>query len=290
VTSDSVSSGAQRSGDESVLRLGHIEYSNCLPIHAELLRAPGPDLRIVRGTPAALNEALAAGDIDVAPCSSIEYARHAEQYRILPDLAIGSLGPVRSIRFESTRALGQLGSAQVAVPSASATSVVLLRILLELRYGAPANFVWYDQETGADPIADGADAALWIGDIALRRNAPAGRSVHDLGQLWTDWTGLPFAFAVWQTPLPSTRDSDLNRLQQALLASRRRSLRDTERLADEWATEFGVDARMLAAYWRGLQYDLDPAMQRGLLHFFEHAVSIGELSRLPSLHFVTGGM
>jgi hypothetical protein len=28
-------------------------------------------------------------------------------------------------------------------------------------------------------------------------------------------------------------------------------------------------------------------MQRGLLHFFEHAVSIGELSRVPTLHFVT---
>jgi hypothetical protein len=45
---------------------------------------------------------------------------------------------------------------------------------------------------------------------------------------------------------------------------------------------------MLAAYWRGLQYDLNPAMQRGLLHFFELAVSIGELSRVPTLHFVAG--
>jgi chorismate dehydratase len=262
-----VSSDPKRSGKETVLRLGHIEYSNCLPVHADLLRAPEPDLRIVRGTPAALNEALAAGDIDVAPCSSIEYARHAEQYRILPALVIGSLGPVRSIRFESTRALGQLSGASIAVPSASATSVVLLRILLELRYGSTGSLVWYDQATGVDPIEEGADAALWIGDIALKRNAPSGRSVHDLGQLWTDWTGLPFAFAVWQTPLPSTRNRDLNRLQQALLASRRRSLNDTDRLAAEWASEFGVDARMLAAYWRGLQYDLDPAMQRGLLHF-----------------------
>ena len=270
-----------------MLRLGHIEYSNCLPVHAELLRDPGADLRIIRGTPAALNEALAAGQVDVAPCSSIEYARHAEQYRILPDLAIGSLGPVRSIRFESTRPLNSLQGANVAVPSASATSVVLLRILLELRYGVRADFAWYDQETGADPIVDGAAAALWIGDIALRRGASEHRTVYDLGQLWTDWTGLPFAFAVWQTALPAARNRDLGRLQQALLASKRHSLHDTQRLADDWASEFGIDAHTLAAYWRGLQYDLNPAMQRGLLHFFEHAVSIGELSRVPTLHFVT---
>jgi chorismate dehydratase len=269
-----------------MLRLGHIEYSNCLPVHADLLQDPGPDLRIMRGTPAALNQALAEGDIDVAPCSSIEYARHAERYRILPELSIGCFGPVRSIRFESTMPLSALGNARVAVPSASATSVVLLRILLELRFKAHAKLVWFDQETGVDPIAEGADAALWIGDIALRRAAYPERSAHDLGQLWQEWTGLPFAFAVWQTPLPPTRDEELVQLQNALSASKRHSLHDPNRLASQWCNELGVDARMLADYWRGLRYDLASDMQRGLLTFFEHAVTIGELSALPSLRFV----
>jgi len=272
-----------------MLRLGHIEYSNCLPVHADLLRDPGSALRIVRGTPAALNQALEAGEIDVAPCSSIEYARHADRYRILPALSIGCFGPVRSIRFESTVPLDRLGGARVAVPSASATSVVLLRVLLQLRYQANASFEWFDQETGTDPIEGGAQAALWIGDIALRRAAFPEREGVDLGQLWREWTGLPFAFAVWQTPLPSARDAELVQLQHALSASKHHSLQDPNRLAREWCHELGVDVSMLADYWRGLRYDFDPDMQRGLLTFFEHAMTIGELNALPPLRFVSAG-
>ncbi len=269
-----------------MLRLGHIDYSNCLPVHADLLRDAGPELRIIRGTPAALNQALAAGEIDVAPCSSIELARHADSYRILPDLSIGCFGPVRSIRVESTVPLEELAGARVAIPSASATSVVLLRVLLELRYEVAATFEWFDQETGADPIEQGAAAALWIGDIALQRAAASERTAYDLGLLWKEWTGLPFAFAVWQTPLPPVRDAELIRLQHSLIASRDHSLNNADRLAKEWAADFGVDAHTLAYYWRGLRYDLGADMQRGLLTFFQHAMSIGELRALPELRFV----
>ncbi len=48
-----------------------------------------------------------------------------------------------------------------------------------------------------------ADAAVLIGDAALRANLHdgprLGLEVHDLGQMWKDWTGLPFVFAVWAT-------------------------------------------------------------------------------------------
>src|SRR5688500_3636940 len=112
-----------------MIKLGHIEYSNCFPVHALLLtRMPaGSAVELVGGTPAELNEALAAGTIDVAPCSSIEYARHAERYRLLPDFVIGSDGPVGSILFECSRPIAELNDATIKVPTASATSVVLLK-------------------------------------------------------------------------------------------------------------------------------------------------------------------
>src|SRR5687767_11862294 len=124
-----------------MLRLGHIDYSNCLPVHAALLETSPAGIEIINGTPAELNDALAAGEIDVAPASSIEYARHPGRYRVLPGLVIGSYGPVQSIRLESSVHIESLANARVAVPTASATSVVLLRILLELRYGINVHFV-----------------------------------------------------------------------------------------------------------------------------------------------------
>jgi chorismate dehydratase len=272
-----------------VIRLGHIVYANCFPVHAQLLEeGESADIQLVRGTPAELNQALAAGDIDVAPCSSIEFARHADRYRILAGLAIASCGPVQSILLETTEPLERLGGRDVAVASASATSVVLLRALLELRHGVVARLRWFDQDLAEDPLATGAAAALRIGDIALRRTSPPERRTIDLGQAWTEWTGLPFVYAVWQTRLGQDRDSELVRLHDGLLASLAWFDANLHALAHAHATEFGLGAEQLRAYWQTLRYRLDDAATAGLLHFYRLAAELGEappvagLSLLPA--------
>jgi chorismate dehydratase len=257
-----------------------------LPVHASLLETPPAGLQIVHGTPGELNRALACGDIDVAPCSSIEYARHADRYRVLPGLVIGSNGPVQSIRLESTCELQQLSGRTVAVPTASATSVVLLRILLELQLGSRPDFVWYEQRTDADPIAAGATAALWIGDDALQRPPQSDRHSHDLGALWTAWTGLPFAFALWQTHLPAERDQELRWLTTQLQASLHVSHADPHALALRHAARLALPPAQQADYWRGLHYTLDQAMLRGLMRFYELAAQLGEIDAAPPLRTV----
>ena len=175
-------------------------------MHARVIdRGPPEGVEVVEGVPSYLNGLLERGEIDVAPSSSIEYARHADRYRILPDLVIGSRGPVRSILFLSRRPPSELGAATVAMPTASATSVVLLKILLAKRWGVRPRSVWFDQARD-DPFAGGADAALFIGDVALRGGLhPALPFRFDLGEEWWEETGLPFAFAVWQAARGRTR-------------------------------------------------------------------------------------
>jgi chorismate dehydratase len=269
-----------------MLRLGHIDYSNCLPVHATLLEQPPANIKIVHGTPTELNDALQRGDIDIAPASSIEFARHPDQYRILPGLVIGSFGPVQSIRLESTVHIESLGDTRVAVPTASATSVVLLRILFELRYGIHAHFHWYDQADDTDPLDESAAAALRIGDIALRRRPRPDRVFYDLGEMWTEWTGLPFAFALWQTNLPEARDSELAQLTAELQTSKQTSLRNPAALAMRHAAHFGLPSEQLASYWTGLRYDLDEAMTRGLLRYYELAAQLGEVAAVPALRLL----
>jgi chorismate dehydratase len=267
-----------------MIRLGHIEYSNCLPVHASLLAGSEPDVEIVRGVPSRLNEELAAGRIDVAPCSSIEFARHASEYRVLPGLVIGSDGAVGSILLESTVPLDSLDGCSVALPTASATSVVLLRALLELRLGVVPRYVWFDQDS-ADPVGDGATAALRIGDAALRRQLPTGRRHYDLGTEWQAWTGLPFAFAIWQTRLGAERDADLQRLQGALVASRQAFLADAAAMAGRHAPDFGLPAELLAGYWKSLHYEFSPRMLEGLEHYYQLAARLGEVPAVPRLRF-----
>jgi chorismate dehydratase len=268
-----------------VLALGHITYSNCVPVHAGILdRGAPPWLRIVEGVPGELNRLLERGEIDMAPCSSIEFARNAERYRLLPELVIGARGAVRSILFLSRRDPRALEGLTVALPTASATSVVLLKVLLRLRWGVRARFTWFDQAV-EDPFAAGAEGALFIGDVALREGPyPGAAHRHDLGEVWREHTGLPFAFAVWQAA--GGTDEGLRRLHGALLESREHGRRHRAALAARWAPRFGFSPQFLERYWADLAYELDPAMLQGLSAFYRLAAEIGEIARAPRLRFL----
>jgi chorismate dehydratase len=266
-----------------MIRLGHIEYSNCFPVHAELLERGSPQVELVRGVPTELNRALEAGAIDIAPASSIEYARHVERYRVLPEFVIGSRGPVHSILLESTRPIEELIDTRVAIPTASATSVVLLKILLALRYNVAVRFEWFVQEHGRDPFLDGVAAVLWIGDVALRRSFNAARLIYDLGTEWTEWTQLPFAFALWQTTLPEAREHELEALMDSFRRSRARFRAQPAELGAQYAPSFGIPAQRLSRYWKTLRYEFDPAMQEGLLHFYRMASAMGEAPSVDTI-------
>ena len=268
-----------------MLKLGHITYSNCFPVHACIIDCGAPEgVEIVEGVPSYLNARLERGEIDVAPSSSIEYARNAERYRIFPDLVIGSRGPVRSILVLSGRDPAELADATVAMPTASATSVVLLKILLAKKWGVRPRTVWFDQAR-EDPFAAGADAALFIGDVALRGDLyPRLPWRYDLGQVWWEHTGLPFAFAVWQAAGGS--DEELRRLHGALLQSRAYGYANRSALAEKYAAHFGFDAAFLDSYWAGLSFELDAPMIEGLQTYYRYAAEIGEIERAPGLRWV----
>src|SRR5919198_4985798 len=107
-----------------MIRLGRISYVNMAPIFFGL----EADVEEVAGVPTELNERLLTGEIDLAPISSIEYARHASRLRILPRLCVSSEGAVDSIQLVARKPLEQVRT--IAVTPESATSVVLTKVLL----------------------------------------------------------------------------------------------------------------------------------------------------------------
>ncbi len=272
-----------------MIRLGHIDFSNCVPVHARLLERQRPEgIELVMGMPSDLNDALLIGRVDVAPCSSIEYARHADEYTLLRDLAIGSEGEVGSIQLESAVPIDALSGCEVWLPTASATSVVLLRILLEKRFGVVPRYAWFHQADAGDPVGVRAAAVLRIGDVALRRVVPADRVVLDLGQAWSEWTALPFAYAVWQVRAGAPA-AEVERLHQTLLESRAFFYEHAEDLAQRHSARYGLSAERMLRYWRSLRYTLDARMQEGLLHFFRLAAELGEAPLVQELHWFSAG-
>ena len=185
------------------MRIGRIPYINCYPVYGAIDRGVVRlDAELVDGVPTDLNRRMSAGDLDISVVSAVEYARDSERYLLLPDLAISCDGPVRSVMLFSKRPAGELSGRSLIVSKSSMTSVALLELLFENVWRAKPRFVAGDAEIRDVVEAnDGAtDARLVIGDAALvlasnqRERYPY---VYDLGQMWKEWTGQPFVFAVW---------------------------------------------------------------------------------------------
>jgi chorismate dehydratase len=248
-----------------VIRLGRISYVNMAPVFHRLTH----EVEEVTGVPTELNRMLLAGGLDVAPISSIEYARNASRLRLLPRLCVSSEGAVDSIQLVTRIPLGQVRS--VAVTPESATSVVLTRVLLpraEIR-----------------PLDEEADARLLIGDAALRSAFEDPTPHHDLGRLWLERTGLPMVFAVWAAPEPVV--DGLGDLQESLVASVRLARSEPERLAHEASDRYGYPAGFLARYFEKLRYSFGPRERAGFYTFLEMARDVGELDHVPEFRFIS---
>src|SRR3954452_11790531 len=247
------------------LRLGRIGYANMAPVFFRL----DATVDEVVGVPTELNRKLVAGEIDVAPISSIEYARNADTLRLLPRLCVSSDGAVESIQLISKTPLARIRS--VAVTPESATSVVLTRVLFP--------------DAEQVPLGEDAEAKLLIGDAALKSAFEDPTPHHDLGRLWLERTGLPVAFAVWACP--EAVPSGLAGLEQALVVSGLTARAEPERLAYESSERYGYPAGFLARYFEKLRYRFGPRERAGLLTFLELAHDVGELDEVPELRFVS---
>ena len=270
------------------LRIGQIPYANCTPLFT-VLRAEwdGERYRFVTGDPTRLNRLLVQGRIDVCPASSIAYARHADALRILPDLSISAVGTVESILLLSRVPLGDLDRRSIACTAASASSVVLLKILLSRFHRIRARLVTA-RRAGTGSLKRHA-AVLLIGDDALRA---AQREAHlyryDLGRMWHDYTGLPFVFALWlaRRELLDRIPEDLHRLASDLRQAKAKAYRSLGSMARTAPEAQWLGTKALLRYWRTISYDFTHQHEKGLRRFYREAKAVGAIARVPPLRFL----
>ena len=264
-------------------RVGHIQFLNCLPIYWGLVRSGALlDVELTKDTPDRLNDALVRGDLDIGPISLVEYLRHAADLVLLPDLAVGSDGPVLSVNLVAQRPLAEL--ARVALGSTSRTSVLLARMwLAEVHDVHPAYFAC-PPELSAMLLE--ADAAVLIGDAALRATYEAPRSglaVYDLGAVWRDWTGLPMVFAVWaaRRAYAEANPGLVKEVHAAFVRSRAEALAHVDDVAAQAARWEPFEPATLARYFRTLDFSLGPRQLEGLSEFARRAARAGALPQPP---------
>ena len=271
-----------------MLTIGQIEYANCTPLfHVLRKQFSCSSYAFVKGVPARLNKMLLSGDIDVCPSSSIEYAYHPDQYKILPDLSISSDGAVASVLLFSQIPIEQLDGRKILLSSESATSVNLLKILLRQRYGC---FCTYEVATPSATMGNtGSSALLLIGDSALRASLETSDLlVYDLGKLWHDWTGYPFVFALWLCRKEVADGEELRMLARQLVQAKERVPGCLDEVAEHARELSWIGHERLLEYWRAnISYHFNKRAQEGLLLYYAKCAEIGLVSAVPLLSFVS---
>ena len=179
-----------------MLRVGFIDYLNCLPLRLGLEATGGLEgIELVSGTPAETNAALVSGEVELGLVSSASWARNGDRLWRVPGYGIASDGPVMSVLLAMREGMDLCDARSVALTSESATSHVLARIVLERVYGAGPRYEVVS--TRPEWVLAEHDAALFIGDTALEVRRLGGVETVDLGAAWREYAGLPMVYAVW---------------------------------------------------------------------------------------------
>ncbi len=253
------------------------------PLNAELAARFQIDWML----PSECADRLATGKADIGLIPIAALATNPS-LRILPGCTIASKGRVRSLLLvrRANQPLTSLRS--VAADSASRTTLVYTRILLN-EWGNPG-VPFLPMQADLDAMLDRADAAILIGDPALlaleeraNRFVRTGEELvyHDLAEEWFTLTGLPFVSAVWAAALGNPLDKSIT---DAFIHSRDHGLENIEALVQEWSVKLPVSESTIRAYLtENIYYKLDSECLAGMKELFRRAA---EISVLPSYSII----
>ncbi len=250
------------------VRISSVGYLNARPLVQGL--AEDPRFSLDFALPSEVARQLAEDEADVA-LMPVAAAATMGDVRIVPGMAIGSRGPVRSVAIFGEKPVEEL--TEVCLDLSSRTSVVLARLLLAKR-NPKVRFLGM-KEADARKNISGTRGALIIGDPALTIE---GKYPHvlDLASAWREETGLPFVFAAWCT----RGDALTADHAQAFLEAKRRGKEASRALAEAHAKATGLDVISLESYLaNAISYDLGEEELRGLQRFYDEAATARLLPR-----------
>jgi len=254
---------------QKCMRLGRIQYLNVAPVYYGLNMRNQNEYQLTSAPPATLNRMLTMGQLDISPVSSIAYGHNQDQWDLLPNLSISSMGKVMSVKLVSNFLMEDLDHKHVIVTHESETAAALLKLLLRQKNIA----AHYSKRPVYTPACvRQSDAALIIGDTALKfpwkKILPY---VYDLGELWHGQTHLPFVFGVWavRKQYADQYPEKVTQLTQKFYRSKQSGLANISSLSRMAAHKLGIDIHTCNQYYQCLNYDLTDMHIKGLQAFFE---------------------
>jgi len=274
----------------SRLRIGQVDYLNCLPIYHALEEGLlSLDAELVKGTPTSLNKLFLQGELDVTPISSIEYARNMDLCQILPGLSISAEGRVSNTLFFSKLPVTELEGRKVCLTETSATSVVLLKVLFDHYYHVEVQYETTSPDL--DSMMARSDGVLLTGDdamLAYQRVKEEHLPYHvtDLGETWKEFTGESMVYALWvvQRAGSNERSDKIAQVSSILLESKSLGLSLKSAVIAKAREKTGLPLPFIEDYFETISFDFDDNYRRALLVYYDYAYKSGLIDERVKLH------
>lgn len=247
----------------SAYRVGCVPYVNAKPLISKF--AYEPTVTVELDIPSRLPAMLDSGSVQAVLASSFD-ALTTPGRRIVWGVCIGSFGPAASVRLFSRVPFREIRS--LALDQSSLTSNHLAQILLREVYQCHPEVS--TEPPQLDEMLSKHDACILIGDKGLMTEGE-GLHILDLGEAWTNFTGLPFVWAVWigNADLDSFLAAELNAAYAWWLDQR-------HDLLPEVADQAGWPLQTAATYLeQTMHYRFEDQEWQGLIRFRDLLVKHG---------------
>lgn len=177
--------------EKEQIRISAVSYANTYPfIYGITQKLKSDSICLSKDVPSVCAEKLQTQEVDVGliPVAQLPSFPNAQ---IISDYCIGAVGKVKTVLLMSRVPLDEIKA--VYLDSESRTSVNLIKVLAKhywkkdwLWKQAPADFPKSNQHTSIVLIGD--KTYNYLNDYPY---------IYDLAEVWQEFTGKPFVFAVW---------------------------------------------------------------------------------------------
>jgi chorismate dehydratase len=214
--------------------------------------------------------------------SPIDYARHGDDYRIVPDVGVSSSSRTETVQLFIKQGVRNIRSLSVDVRVTS--EIILAKIILTEKFpnltSSDAGIQFIPMLPKLDEMLAKADGALVV-NFHPHQSSPEGPFSIDLVEEWNDLTGLPYVHGFWVGhDNPETEERVLD-----LLRAKQDGLTHIEGLAGQLSQRLNLPIDKATRYFSSFSFRLGQEEQEGLSEFIRYAFFHGVLPDVPDINF-----
>jgi len=220
---------------------------------------------------------LAAGEVDIALISPIDYAKNSMEWEIIPGLGIASYGVTGAAKLLFKKDLQTIST--IASDLRFPTELVVSQLVFLEKTGEKPQYITQGVQPGIIP--EKTDAVLLVGDDALPVKS-IQEGVFDIAEEWNDLAELPLVHAVFAVK----RNAISPTTAALLLQAHSYYSEHKEQISQDLAESRGIDTDRLTIHLNEeIRYTLDELDTDGMKEIFRHCFFHTMLDEIPEIVF-----